>query len=79
MTYDQGSNTIDLLAKANSVRWYGHALRKDKSNFLKRAPHFVVKGNVHYKLQYVSIFSMTYYVSLDIVNCCHVYLNISVI
>ena len=28
------SETIDELAKANSVRWYGHVLRKDKNNFL---------------------------------------------
>ena len=29
--------TIDLLAKANSVHWYGHVLRKDKNNLLRRA------------------------------------------
>ena len=38
------SETIDQLAKANSVRWYGHVLRKDKSNFLRRALDFKVKG-----------------------------------
>ena len=27
---------IDQLAKANSVRWYGHVLRNDKNNFLSR-------------------------------------------
>ena len=27
--------TIDQLAKANSVRWYGHVLRKDKNNLLR--------------------------------------------
>ena len=26
--------TIDQLAEANSVRWYGHVLRNDKNNFL---------------------------------------------
>ena len=30
--------------EANSVRWYGHALRKDKNNFLRRALGFKVKG-----------------------------------
>ena len=29
--------TIDQLAKTNSVHWYGHVLRKDKNNFLRRA------------------------------------------
>ena len=28
------NETVDHLAKANSVRWYGHVLRKDKNNFL---------------------------------------------
>ena len=27
----------DQLAKANSVCWYGHVLRKDKNNFRRRA------------------------------------------
>ena len=31
------NETIDQLAKANSVRWHGHVLRKDKTNFLRRA------------------------------------------
>ena len=35
---------IDQLAKANSVLWYGHVLRKDKKNFLRRALAFKVKG-----------------------------------
>ena len=34
---------IDQLAKANSVRWYGHVLRKDKNNFLRRALDLKVK------------------------------------
>ena len=29
--------TIDQIAKANSFRWYGHVLRKDKNNILRRA------------------------------------------
>ena len=35
--------TMDQLAKANSVSWYGHALRKDKNNFLSRALDIKVK------------------------------------
>ena len=31
------NETMDQLARANSVRWYGHVLRKDKNNFLRRA------------------------------------------
>ena len=31
------NETIDQLAKANSVHWYEHVLRKDKNNFLRRA------------------------------------------
>ena len=37
------NETIDQLAKANSVRWYGHVLRKDKNNFLRRALDFLTK------------------------------------
>ena len=38
------NKTIDQLAKVNSVRWYGHVLRKDKDNILRRALDFKVKG-----------------------------------
>ena len=38
------NETIGELAKANSVRWYGHVLRKDKNNFLRRALYIKVKG-----------------------------------
>ena len=38
------NETIDQLAKANSVRRYGHVLRKDKSNFLRREFDITVKG-----------------------------------
>ena len=38
------NETIDQLAKANSVHWYGHVLRKDKNNFLRRAFDFKVEG-----------------------------------
>ena len=36
--------TIDQLAKANGVRWYGYVLRKDKNNFLRTALALGVKG-----------------------------------
>ena len=36
------NETIDQLAKANSVRWY--VLRNDKNNFLRRALDYEVKG-----------------------------------
>ena len=36
--------TIDQLANANSVRWYGHVWRKDKNNFQRRALDCKVKG-----------------------------------
>ena len=38
------NETIDQLAKANSIRWDGHVLRKDKNNFLRRALDLTVKG-----------------------------------
>ena len=38
------NETMDQLAKANSVRWYGHVLTKDKNNFRRRALDFKVKG-----------------------------------
>ena len=37
------NETIDQLSRANSVRWCGHVLRKDKNNFLRRASDFKVK------------------------------------
>ena len=37
------NETIDQLARANSVRWYGHVLRKDNNNFLRRSLDFEVK------------------------------------
>ena len=38
------NKSIDQLAKANSVRLYGHVLRKDSNNFLIRALDFKVSG-----------------------------------
>ena len=37
------NETIDQRTRASSVRWYEHMLRKDKSNFLRRALDFKVK------------------------------------
>ena len=41
------NETVDQLAKTNSVHWYGHALRKDKNNFLRRTLDFIVKGIIN--------------------------------
>ena len=38
------NETIDQLARANSVRCYGHVLRKDKNNNLRRELDLKVKG-----------------------------------
>ena len=38
------NEATDYLAKANSVRWYGHVLRKDKNNFLRRPLDLRLKG-----------------------------------
>ena len=32
--------TIDQLAMASSVRWYGHVLRREDGHVLRRALHF---------------------------------------
>ena len=40
------NETIDQLAKVNSVRWYGHVLRKDKNNFMRKALDLKVKGTM---------------------------------
>ena len=41
------NETIDQLAKANSVHWYGHVLKKDKNNnFLRRTLDFKVRGTM---------------------------------
>ena len=36
--------TVGKMAKANKVRWYGHVLRKDDGNVLRKALEFEVKG-----------------------------------
>ena len=38
------SETIDQLAMANSVRWYGYVLRGDDGHVLRRALDFEVEG-----------------------------------
>ena len=38
------NETIGQLAKADSVHCYGHVLRKDKKNFLRRALDLKVRG-----------------------------------
>ena len=40
------SETMDQLAKANSVRRYGHVLRKDENNYLRRVLDVKVKGTM---------------------------------
>ena len=36
--------TIDRLAMANSVHWYGHVLRREDGHVLRRALDFEVEG-----------------------------------
>ena len=38
------NETIDQLAVANSVCWYGHVLRREDGHVLRRALDFVVEG-----------------------------------
>ena len=37
------NESIDQLAKANSVRWYGHILRKNEKNFLRKNLDYKVR------------------------------------
>ena len=36
--------TLDRMAKANGVRWYGHVIRRDDNNTLKKAMMMEVNG-----------------------------------
>ena len=36
--------TLDRKAKANGVRWYGHVIRREDDNTLKKAMMMVVNG-----------------------------------
>jgi len=36
--------TVENLAKASSVRWHGHVLRRDEDDALRNAPGFKVKS-----------------------------------
>ena len=38
------NEAIDQLAMANSVRWYGHVLRREDGHVLRRPLDFVVDG-----------------------------------
>ena len=38
------NETIDQLATVNSVRWYGHVLRREDGRVLRRALHFEFEG-----------------------------------
>ena len=38
------NEAIDQLAMANSVRWYGHVLRKEDGHVLRRALDFELEG-----------------------------------
>ena len=47
---------LDQLAKTNSVRWYGHVLKKDKNNFLIRTLDFkVMKRDRPKKTRLISV------------------------
>ena len=37
-------DTLDGLARASGVRWYGHVLRRDNGDVLKRALNYEVAG-----------------------------------
>ena len=39
------SETIDQLATANSICWYGHLLRREDGHVLRRALDFEVVGH----------------------------------
>ena len=36
--------TLDRMAKANGVRWYGHVVRRNDNNILKKAMMLKVNG-----------------------------------
>ena len=38
------NEAIDQMSMANSVRWYGHVLRKEDGNALRKALYFEVEG-----------------------------------
>ena len=38
------SETIDRLAKVNSVHWYGHVLRREDGHVLRKALDFELEG-----------------------------------
>ena len=36
--------TLDRMAKANGVRWYGHVIRRDDDNILKKTMMMKING-----------------------------------
>ena len=38
------NETLDRMAKANGARWYGHVIRRDDDNILKKAMMLEVNG-----------------------------------
>ena len=36
--------TLDRMAKANGIRWYGHVIRRDDDNILKKTMMMEVNG-----------------------------------
>ena len=39
-------DTLDGLARLSEVRWYGHVLRRDSGDVLRRALNFEVEGSM---------------------------------
>jgi len=37
--------SLDRMAKASSMRWYGHVLRKEDNNVLLKGLHFELPGS----------------------------------
>ena len=44
MSLSGTKDTLDELARASGVRWYGHVLRRDNGDVLRRALDFEVAG-----------------------------------
>ena len=40
--------TLDKMAKANGVRWFGHVVRRDDESILKKAMMFELNGHKIY-------------------------------
>ena len=44
------NETTDQFAMANSVRWYGHVLRREDGHVVRRALEFKVEGQGRYDM-----------------------------